>query len=499
MVLKKMLFIALLGIISQSSLTQAQCSNYYRVFAVDSCDNIATAFGTTVANLLTLNPGMNCTILPVNQLICVPTVNNGLCTQFYTVRAGDSCTSIAALYGTTVSFLQAVNSNLNCSAATLTTNTIICVSSSSVATTTGTSSTTTCINYYRVYPVDTCDNIAAAYTTTVANLLLLNPGLNCQALPFLQLICVPLVNGLSTQCSNYYRIYAVDSCVDISTAFNITTAALLTLNPGLNCNSLPIGQYICVPSVNVNFFALSTLPAITTTTGTTIHVPSCQAYYVLNVGDTCQNILNNYGISQTMLQILNPNLNCNSLQYGTVICVPPSVQTCTCTYTVKSGDVCYTIALQNGLSLTQFYSLNPGLNCFNLNMGQNVCIRGASFYQTTTTSTTTHAPSFYNNVNSFTCGQYYTARHGDTCSSIATYFGMSLATLYSLNPHANCQNLALQTTPLCVVSNSLCSFMYVVQSSDTCYSLALKHRIELSRFTAKYNCNNLIVGQSLCL
>jgi chitinase len=51
--------------------------------------------------------------------------------------------------------------------------------------------------------------------------------------------------------------------------------------------------------------------------------------------------------------------------------------TCDRQYTVQPGEYCYLIAQNNGLSLDQFYSLNPGINCDNLQIGQVVCLSGS--------------------------------------------------------------------------------------------------------------------------
>ena len=44
------------------------------------------------------------------------------------------------------------------------------------------------------------------------------------------------------------------------------------------------------------------------------------------------------------------------------------------TYTVKSGDICYDIANDNGISLSDLLSYNPGIDCDNLQIGQTLCI-----------------------------------------------------------------------------------------------------------------------------
>lgn len=47
---------------------------------------------------------------------------------------------------------------------------------------------------------------------------------------------------------------------------------------------------------------------------------------------------------------------------------------CQKSYTVKAGDYCWLIATDNGLTLDQFYALNPGLVCNPLQIGTVVCL-----------------------------------------------------------------------------------------------------------------------------
>ncbi|KAL3722192.1 hypothetical protein ACJRO7_034545 [Eucalyptus globulus] len=44
---------------------------------------------------------------------------------------------------------------------------------------------------------------------------------------------------------------------------------------------------------------------------------------------------------------------------------------------VNSGDTCYAIAQQYGLTLDTFYSYNPNVNCDDLSIGQYFCVVGA--------------------------------------------------------------------------------------------------------------------------
>lgn len=64
-----------------------------------------------------------------------------------------------------------------------------------------------------------------------------------------------------------------------------------------------------------------------------------------------------------------------TLRPPTVVPTPPPAHVCTKTYTVVAGDYCYKIATENGLTLDQFYSINPTVNCNPLQIGVVVCVK----------------------------------------------------------------------------------------------------------------------------
>jgi chitinase len=51
---------------------------------------------------------------------------------------------------------------------------------------------------------------------------------------------------------------------------------------------------------------------------------------------------------------------------------------CTKSVSVKSGDTCWALWTNNGLSEAQFSQLNPGVNCGNLQIGQSLCVGGSA-------------------------------------------------------------------------------------------------------------------------
>jgi hypothetical protein len=59
---------------------------------------------------------------------------------------------------------------------------------------------------------------------------------------------------------------------------------------------------------------------------------------------------------------------------------PPvtSLLTCNKAYGVKENDTCFAVAEATGLTLEQFLSFNPNINCRRLFIGQWVCVEAVS-------------------------------------------------------------------------------------------------------------------------
>ena len=122
----------------------------------------------------------------------------------------------------------------------------------------------------------------------------------------------------------------------------------------MSCNNLPIGQRICVPFVNNN--VITTASPSTCSTGNS---------YVIASFDSCTSIGTTFGTTATIIQQLNPTLNCFSLPLplNQRICVPNSnnVQlTCSNFYTIFSGDTCANIAGAFRTTIAGLQQLNPG-------------------------------------------------------------------------------------------------------------------------------------------
>ncbi|CAI5995385.1 unnamed protein product, partial [Closterium sp. NIES-65] len=99
------------------------CGLFYSWTANDTCKGVASLFSLTVAGLLRLNPGINCTSKTawnaptVNQQLCVALGNGAdlpMCTAWYTVKAGDTCADIMADHSLNDTTFFALNPGLGC-------------------------------------------------------------------------------------------------------------------------------------------------------------------------------------------------------------------------------------------------------------------------------------------------------------------------------------------------------------------------------------------------
>ncbi|KAI1643213.1 uncharacterized protein F4817DRAFT_368736, partial [Daldinia loculata] len=121
---------------------------------------------------------------------------------------------------------------------------------------------------------------------------------------------------------------------------------------------------------------------------------------------------------------------------------------CTFSVAVSAGDTCSSLASYWGITLAQFQSYNPGVDCAkDLTVDTNYCIEWddgrppptstttTSSTTTSTASTTPSGPSPTQTGIASNCNAYYKAVSGDTCQKIVEYFGnFTLTDFYNWNP-----------------------------------------------------------------
>jgi LysM repeat protein len=287
----------------------------------------------------------------------------------------------------------------------------------------------------------------------------------------------PIQTGMATNCNKFYLVKTGDGCQAIAAEYSIPLSDFYAWNPavGATCNTLGAGDYVCVGVIG---FITSTT---TTTPGNGISTPhpiqtgmvtNCDAFYLVQPGDSCANIAAQYSISLPQFYSWNPAVgsSCSSLGAGDYVCVdiigntvttttkktstngittPTPIQTgmvsnCGAFYLVSSGDTCAAIVATYDISITQFYAWNPavGSSCSSLDVGDYVCVNIIG-NMVTVTSTSTHKSTPTNGISTPTpvqtgmvgnCNKFYLVQSGDSCAPIAAEYGIPLATFYSWNP-----------------------------------------------------------------
>ncbi len=388
----------------------------YTIIPGDSFYGLARRFNITVNAIVVANPGVDPNDLQIGQIICIPAPPIGNCPGgfLYAIRSGDTYYAIAQRYGIVVDALIAANPGVDPNRLAI--GQVICVPAPR-PTPTPTPTPIPCPGgqLYTIRSGDTLFAIASRFNTTVAALRRANPGIDPNSLRVGQIICIPVPAPTTTPVpcpgGQLYRIRSGDTLFSIAEDFGTTVAALRRANPGINPNNLRVGQVICIP-----------VPAPTTTP---IPCPGGQLYTV-RAGDTLLNLANRFNTTVQDILDANPGL-VRPIRVGQVICIPVPAPTTTPTpipcpggqlYTVRAGDNLFNLANRFNTTVDDILDANPGL-VRPIRVGQVICIPVPA-------PTTTPIP----------CpgGRLYTIRVGDTLFSIARRFNVSANDILDANP-----------------------------------------------------------------
>lgn len=280
---------------------------------------------------------------------------------YYTVQSGDTLSGIALKFSTTSSKLAQLNSISNPNLIYVGQRLLVNQSSNSNSSSSGQSSSTTTNTEtssasYTVKSGDTLSGIASQYNTTVNQIVSLNQLSNPNLIYVGQVL--KLKNSQTTNSSSSssstaattvgtYTVKAGDTLSAIASRYSTSSSTLASLNSLSNPNLIYVGQVLKVSS---NASTSSSANSTVTTA----------ASYTVKAGDTLSAIAAKYGTTYQALASTNSISNPNDIYVGQVIKVSAtataaSSQAASSTnsngsYTVKSGDTLYGIALANGLN-----------------------------------------------------------------------------------------------------------------------------------------------------
>jgi LysM repeat protein len=159
-------------------------------------------------------------------------------------------------------------------------------------------------------------------------------------------------------------------------------------------------------------------------------------------------------------------------------------------YAARRGENCSSIAARFNVAVSELKRANPGINCDKLDVGQPVCVPG---------------------VQPEICpdGRLYTVKRGESMWKIARSFDIPLSRLIAANPWIPNPELIYPNEQLCVPKGVVppppdCEggLLYAVRRGETCYSIARKFGISLSKLEMAnpgVDCDRLQIGELLCI
>lgn len=106
--------------------------------------------------------------------------------------------------------------------------------------------------------------------------------------------------------------------------------------------------------------------------------PPCPSGRFLRVapGDTLYLIALRLGTTVNELLRLNPGVNPFNLRIGQLLCLPERFCPSRIFWEVAPGDTLYLIARATGTTVERLLELNPGVDPLNLQVGQPICLPG---------------------------------------------------------------------------------------------------------------------------
>jgi LysM repeat protein len=114
-----------------------------------------------------------------------------------------------------------------------------------------------------------------------------------------------------------YTVQPGDTLGLIAKRLGVTNEAIIRLNPGMNADSLSIGQVIVVPAAAGSPSSAPAAPA-----ATAAPAPPATRTYTVQSGDRLGQIAQRFGVTNSDIIRLNPSINPDNLRIGQVLVIP---------------------------------------------------------------------------------------------------------------------------------------------------------------------------------
>ncbi|KAG9041833.1 Carbohydrate esterase 4 protein [Serendipita sp. 407] len=179
-------------------------------------------------------------------------------------------------------------------------------------------------------------------------------------------------------CASTYRSVQKDTCAKIENDNGLPAGSILRANAFLNCKDIWVKTPICIPPGGSTTTRTTTTTTTTSTSTSVGPSPTCVRTYRSVQNDTCAKIENDNGLPAGSILQANQFLNCNDIWVNTPICIPPGgTGGSTCTQTISStlGQTCDTIGADHGVSGAQILAWNTFLKCNDIWVNTPVCVK----------------------------------------------------------------------------------------------------------------------------
>ena len=282
-----------------------------------------------------------------------------------------------------------------------------------------------------------------------------------------------------------YRVRSGDTLSTIARRWHITVRSIVQGNR-LRSDQLRAGQRLVLTVPNVAREPIRT--AAKKTSAASEHI-----IYVVKSGDALASIAQRYGVSVDALRMTN-RLNSNVIRAGQRLRIPKtgeSVETDTVIYTVRSGDTLTSIANRYGVSVVKLKRVNR-LASNALKVGDRLEIPEGDAPKAPPAPATSASPASAEHI----------VAAGDTLSSIAARYGTTIAKLQSANGMRGSrlsigQRLVIPASAVKKPKASIQS--YRVRSGDTLTSIAGAFKVSIADLMSAngLTTSRLQVGQTL--